>query len=98
MKLKEEIIHLKSNAQSLTVDLPDAYDAQLLMYTETNRKIFNSLLKWLHLILNPKKDDSHLLLPSQKLMVLMRIRQNFPWDDLYSMQVFSGKYHAHYSS
>lgn len=57
-------------------------DAQLLMYTGTKRKIFNSLLKWLHLNLNPKKDDSHLLLPSQKLMILMRIRQNFPWDDL----------------
>ena len=81
VKLKEEIIRLKLNAQSLTVDLLD--DAQLLMYTGTNRKIFNSLLRWLQPVIKPKKDDSHLLLPSQKLsMVLMRIRQNFPQGDL----------------
>ena len=80
-RLKEEIIHLKSHVQSLSVELLD--DTQVLMYTGVNRKIFDSLLTWLQPVSKPKKKDSHLLLPSQKLlMVLMRMRQNFPQGDL----------------
>ena len=81
IKLKQEIIHLKSTAQSLTVTLLN--DFQLLMYTGICRKVFESLLVWLEPVTKPKKNDSHLLLPSQKfLMVLMRLRQNLCQNDL----------------
>ena len=79
--LKQQIVKLESNLQSLTDKLLS--DAQLKMYTGVDRKVFNSLLAWLQPVIKPKKDDSHLLMPSQKLlMVLMRIHMNLTLGDL----------------
>ena len=58
------------------------------MYTGVTRKVFESLLTWLHPVIQPKRTDYGLvplqrLMPSQKLlMVLMKLRQNFPQSDL----------------
>ena len=81
VKLKQEIIHLRSTVQRLTATLLN--DTQLLMYAGVTRKVFKSLLTWLQPVTKPKKNDLHLLLPSQRLlMVLMRLRQNLCQGDL----------------
>ena len=67
--------------QRLTATLLN--DTQLLMYAGVTRKVFESLLTWLQPVTKSKKNDLHLLLPSQRLlMVLMRLRQNICQGDL----------------
>ena len=47
------------------------------MYAGVTRKGFEPLLTWLQPVTKLKKNELHLLLPSQKLlMVLMRLKQN----------------------
>ena len=66
--------------QRLTATLLN--DTQMLMYTGVTRKVFKPLLTWRQPV-TKLKNDSNLLLPSQKLlMVLMRLRQNLCQIDL----------------
>ena len=74
---------MRTNAHCLTVSLLD--DSKLLMYTGVTRKVFESLLTWLQPVIQPKRCPPLELtfFPSQKLlMVLMKLRHNFPQSDL----------------
>ena len=77
IELKQRIIYLRSTAQRLTATFKLQNDVQLLMYAGVTRKGFEPLLTWLQPVTKLKKNELHLLLPSQKLlMVLMRLKQN----------------------
>ena len=51
--LRLEIQHLKASALSFSASLLS--DSELLMYTGVTRKVFDSLLTWLHPVIQPKK-------------------------------------------
>ena len=78
--LKQKIETFNSSVQRLNLSLLTDY--QVTMYTGLPRKVFECLLTWMNPIVR-KKGAVHELVPSQKLLlVMMRLRCNFPQNDL----------------
>ena len=78
--LKQKIETFNSSRQRL--DLSLLTDCQVQMYTGLPLKVFECVLAWLNPVLR-KKGALDELAPSQKLlMVMMRLRCNFPQNDL----------------
>ena len=80
LALKQTIDSLNCSVQRLNLSLLSDYQVQ--MYTGLPRKTVECLLTWLQPV-SRKKGANNELAPSQKLLlVLMRLRCNFPQNDL----------------
>ena len=80
LQLKRIIETLNTTVQRL--DLALLNDCQVLMYTGISRQIFECLVAWLQPVSRKKKASDELSTAQKLLLVLMRLRHNFPQSDL----------------